>query len=385
MSQNIKIVNAIGDNMKNGGRKINSYTEIVDKTKKLIMQEIEEINCGKVADYNGYSMKQMNRIFMAETEMSIGSYIHDKRMSQAIMDLRYTDIPIIEIAQKNGFSTQESFTREFKKVFHVTPFKFRQDCEWKDDVMKHNLLEVIEETSHEFARKGSVDLPDPQISFIHKHKTLWYSISRNINDLFPHNFYVECKKNNYYDSLYNMSNDNPVGGAYLTHVYQDEKFTSLTLGFEEEYCEGCRVCKKLGLDIITESYTTAVSESDLSEMRKSEVADMSKLDSTVIRKSNAIAMSEPDLTATHESEVTDMSELDLTVMPESDYMVVNVPPYKNYELGAHVLAAWNVFSDFDYKSYGLKRNLNHAPIYEWDSEIDGYTLYFPVSRNLEED
>lgn len=74
-------------------------------------------------------------------------------------------------------------------------------------------------------------------------------------------------------------------------------------------------------------------------------------------------------------------ELTASVMPESDYLVVNVHPYKNYELGAHLLAAWNVFSEFNYIAYGLKRDLEHAPIYEWDSDVDGYTLYFPISKS----
>lgn len=32
--------------------------------------------------------------------------------------------------------------------------------------------------------------------------------------------------------------------------------------------------------------------------------------------------------------------------------------------------------------YHLKRNLEYAPIYEWDSEVDGYTLYFPVIKTM---
>lgn len=111
------------------------------------------------------------------------------------------------------------------------------------------------------------------------------------------------------------------GGAYLTHIYKGEKFTSLTLGYEVPYTEQYKVDK----------------------------------------------------------------ELEVTIMPASGYLVVNVPPYKNYELGNHVLAAWNVFTEFDYKAYGLKRNLDRAPIYERDSSEEGYTLFFPISKQEEED
>jgi hypothetical protein len=59
--------------------------------------------------------------------------------------------------------------------------------------------------------------------------------------------------------------------------------------------------------------------------------------------------------------------------------MVNVPPYMNYELGGHIMAAWDVFSNFNYSKYNLKRDLDNAPIFELDSAVNGYTLYFPVT------
>ncbi|WP_167957985.1 helix-turn-helix transcriptional regulator [Anaerosporobacter faecicola] len=298
------------------GRIIIIYTDIVEKTKKLIKDELEQINCERVAEYNNYSMKQMNRIFLSQTDMSLGEYINDKRLAQAVMDLRYTNLPILQIAQKNGYSTQESFTRAVKKTFHVTPYQFRKDHVWSEDDMEEKLAEVIEETSHEAARQDRVELPEPHVRFVHKQKSLWYYIAMNKTDLFPHNFYVQCQKDHLYERLHYISNENPIGGAYLTHIYKNIKFAALTLGFETDDAESYKTNK----------------------------------------------------------------ELEVCIMPESDYLVVNVPPYRHYELGAHVLAAWNVFSEFDYSRYHLKRDLDHAPIYEWDSKVDGYTLYFPVTK-----
>lgn len=292
------------------------YMDIIKETRQLISKQLDSIDCKRVAEHGGYSKKQMNRIFKSKTEMGIGEYIHYKRMAQAVLDLRYTELPIMEIAQKNGFETQESFTRAFKKEFYVTPYIFRKEHTWEKDDIKQLLIEVVEETSHEVARKSRTELPKPQVNFLQKPITLWYSIRRNENDLFPHNFYEECKKDNLYKSLYHRCNNNPIGGAYLTHIFQGQKFTTSTLGFETAY---------------TENYPV-------------------------------------------------YQGLETTIMPASKYIVVNVPPYKNYELGSHVLAAWNVFSDFDYKAYHRKRNLDSAPIYEWDSVSEGYTLYFPICK-----
>ena len=296
---------------------MDTYTEIVEQTKELIKQELEQINCDRVAKYHGYSTKQMNRIFTAETKMSIGEYINYKKLAKAVLDLRYTKLPIIQIAQKNGYSSQESFTRALKKTFHVTPNQFRKNNSWEKDKIEKKLIEVLEETSHETARQEKIELPTPRVYFVHKAKSIWCHIARNEKGLFPHNFYVECEKNQEYEKLKKICDQNEIGGAYLTQIYKGEKFTSLTLGFENEH----------------------------------EFADI---------KYDGVLVSEA---------------------PESDYLVVNVPPYQHYELGAHVLAAWNVFSNFDYDKYQLKRDLDHAPIYEWDSKIKGYTLYFPICKH----
>ena len=304
--------------MKEGG---SMHKDIVNETQQLISRRLEDIDCKRVAENSGYSIKQMNRIFMSKTDMNIGEYIYNKKMAQAVMDLRYTKLPIIEIAQKNGFSTQESFTRAFKKAFGVTPYVFRKEHIWKKEEMKQLLLEVIEETSHETARRSQLELPKPKVSFWNKPTTLWHSIRRNQEGIFPHNFYVECKRANLYEQLHHRRNNHPIGGAYLTHIYQGQKFDTLTLGFETPYRENYPIYE----------------------------------------------------------------ELETTIMPASEYIVVNVPPYKNYELGNHVIAVWDVFTDFDYKAYQRKRNLDGAPIYEWDLVNNGYTVCFPICKQEDRD
>jgi len=251
--------------------------------------------------------------------MSVGQYINYKKLAQAVMDLRYTNLPIIQVALKNGFSTQESFTRAVKKAFHVTPSQFRRHHMWSEEI-EEKLVEVLEETSHETARQERVELPKPRIELIRKPQSSWYYIARNELDLFPHQFYVQCEKEKLNCRLHEISKKKSIGGAYLTHIYQKEKFTSLTLGIQVEQNE----------------------------------------------------------------ERVERAGGQFCLIPESDYLLVNVPPYYNYELGAHVLAAWNVFSEFDYARHHLQRDLDHAPIYEWNSKQDGYTLLFPVRKILED-
>lgn len=288
---------------------------VISYVKDKIRQELESVNCNKVALYSGYSIKQINRIFSKKTDMNLGEYIRYRKMAQALWDLRYTQMSIIQIALKNGFETQESFTRAFKAAFNITPFKFREYRKLESSEIDNALNEVIEEASHENARNQKQELPEPKVKLIYKPQSIWYSIKRNINDLFPHDFYTRCQKKGFFKIVSQVSGTDHLEGVYLTHIYKGQKFTSLTLGFELEY----------------------------------------------------------------KDDIPHFDGFEVSICPPSKYLMVNVPPYMNFELGGHVQAAWDVFSSFEYTKHNTKRNLDYAPIFEFDSVVSGYTLYFPVT------
>ena len=292
-----------------------SCKDVVENLKGKISKELDSIDCNKVAAYSGYSVKQANRIFSAQTDINLGEYIRYRRMAQALWELRYTDMSIIQIAQNNGFETQESFTRAFKSAFNITPFKFRENRRLGCNEIDKALNEVIEEASHENARNFKQELPQPTVLLVNKPRSLWYSIKQNTNDLFPHDFYTRCQREGVFETISKMSNQTHFEGVYLTHIYKGQKFTSLTVGFESEYKE----------------------------------------------------------------DFLDFEGFTVNICPQSDYLMVNVPPYMSYELGGHVMAAWEVFSSFNYSKYNLKRDLDKAPIFELDCAVNGYTLYFPVT------
>lgn len=53
-------------------------------------------------------------------------YIRKRRLSCAAHDLLITSKRIIDIAVEYQFQSQESFTRAFKKMFGITPGKYRK-------------------------------------------------------------------------------------------------------------------------------------------------------------------------------------------------------------------------------------------------------------------
>ena len=68
----------------------------------------------------------LTRRFKQETGMSISDYVIEKRLSLAKNLLRKTDMSIVEIAERSGFSYSSYFVRLFKKKTGITPQQYRE-------------------------------------------------------------------------------------------------------------------------------------------------------------------------------------------------------------------------------------------------------------------
>ncbi len=79
-----------------------------------------------VADFAGFSMYYFLRMFRAHTGYTPKEYINLRRLSRAGRDLLFTRDPILHIARKYGFESQEAFTRAFKRQHDITPGKIRK-------------------------------------------------------------------------------------------------------------------------------------------------------------------------------------------------------------------------------------------------------------------
>ncbi|WP_320337992.1 helix-turn-helix domain-containing protein [Citrobacter braakii] len=60
----------------------------------------------------------------------IGKYIRVRRASRAAALLRLTKMTVAEISQKLFYDSQQTFTREFKKIFCYTPRQYRINSFW---------------------------------------------------------------------------------------------------------------------------------------------------------------------------------------------------------------------------------------------------------------
>lgn len=67
-----------------------------------------------------------HRLFHKAVGESLNKYISRRRMERAAFELVETDEPIIDIALKYQYGSQEAFSRAFKRVYDITPGKYRR-------------------------------------------------------------------------------------------------------------------------------------------------------------------------------------------------------------------------------------------------------------------
>ncbi|MGG6098532.1 helix-turn-helix domain-containing protein [Pantoea allii] len=93
-----------------------------------------------VANRAGYSKWHLQRIFRRETGMTLATYIRNRRLSESAILLRMTSLPVIDTAEKFGFSSQQAFTRTFTQYFSHPPKKYRQSRSWSFRRLQPSLL-----------------------------------------------------------------------------------------------------------------------------------------------------------------------------------------------------------------------------------------------------
>ena len=102
--------------------------EIILKSINYIEQNLKsEIDGMQVARHVCYSLYHFIRLFQSVTGFSPKSYIQQRRLTEAVNELRNTQKKVSEIAYDYQFGSPEAFTRAFKKQFGINPREIRNE------------------------------------------------------------------------------------------------------------------------------------------------------------------------------------------------------------------------------------------------------------------
>ncbi len=194
---------------------MNKYQEIVEATKKYIESNIEcSVSPDDAAKEINYSLRQLNRIFSMSTGITVGEYIRWSKLAKSLFELKYSDNPVIDIALKYGYESQESYTRAFKDNFSLNPGEYRKT---KQQVTAKNwhINQFIHQSAHNALAEGLYRRGNVDNWIIMKPDRIWVSGRRNTENLPSGKFYDVCEREGIMRKVGALSNVISICGAYF--------------------------------------------------------------------------------------------------------------------------------------------------------------------------
>lgn len=107
------------------------YQRQINIIKDYINNNLDKpINLSELAEVSHFSPWHFHRITRAFLGEPIGSYIVRIRLETAAKLLRYTDLPVSEIAYRVGYDVPTSLSKAFKQQYGISPIDYRTNKEY---------------------------------------------------------------------------------------------------------------------------------------------------------------------------------------------------------------------------------------------------------------
>ena len=87
----------------------------------------EALTLGALSRGLGYSLWHTARRFRALSGMTLRHYLRMRRLAYALLAVRDTRRPLLEIALDHGFASHEAFSRSFKAAYGLSPSAYRKN------------------------------------------------------------------------------------------------------------------------------------------------------------------------------------------------------------------------------------------------------------------
>ncbi|HAW1202330.1 TPA: helix-turn-helix domain-containing protein [Escherichia coli] len=187
-----------------------------------------------VANIAGYCRRNIQLIFKRYVHMSLGEYIRRRKIARAAALLKTSALNLIDVSVRLHFDSQQSFTREFKKILGVPPQKYRNRNYWDlpylcppyiwGKAISFSFLELSEmvlTTDMILDRHSCRSRKETIMNYIDKHKTDVYCISgyglqQKIGDLDYRDKYIATRNN---EKAYGKKITTPPG-LYAKFLYK---------------------------------------------------------------------------------------------------------------------------------------------------------------------
>lgn len=146
------------------------YFDRIENAVKFIENNLtQNIRLIDIAQKACFSLYHFHRIFHCVTGSSLKEYIRKRRLSEAAIEVLYSNSKIIDIALKYQYETPETFSRAFKQFFGKSPRVF------KKEKSNGQYFKPFKLNKHTFI-KGDMSMK-PQIKTIPSFKVVGYKLN----------------------------------------------------------------------------------------------------------------------------------------------------------------------------------------------------------------
>ena len=106
-------------------RQIQSIVDEIDRC--IRQQDSEALTLQALSRRLGYSESYTTRKFGEISGMRLRDYLRGRRLAFALKEVRDSEKSLLDIALAYGFSSQEAFTRAFRRAYGVPPGEYRRN------------------------------------------------------------------------------------------------------------------------------------------------------------------------------------------------------------------------------------------------------------------
>ncbi len=134
----------------------------------------EQPTLEEMARHIGYSPYYCSSRFHEKVGMSIRSYLAGRRLCRAALEIRDTNVRILDIALKYGYSSQEALNRAFMRAFGLTPYSYRKNPQPIALPVVQNVFfpEYYQKEEQEIVSKTCLTEAKVRVEYIPAHKYL---------------------------------------------------------------------------------------------------------------------------------------------------------------------------------------------------------------------
>ncbi|MHA3671283.1 helix-turn-helix domain-containing protein [Yersinia enterocolitica] len=249
----------------------------VDAILELIDESInrgQRTDIGDLTAISGYSRRHLQRIFKTETGMNLGDYIRRRRLTRAALLARLSFRTLSDISYSLGFDSQQSFNREFKKIFKKTPTEYRNSSEWQlssltgkigvgNETYQSKVIIYLEKGDiwgEEIVAYGDIPYTDTSSSVKARLDKIFLSVNNSDNDVWVLS-YVKVLTNHKFNYQINS-------GIGTKNINMEKKFSYQPGFYLESIFETCRGTHT---DIINNIYLKVLPENNLNRVEGTDI------------------------------------------------------------------------------------------------------------------